>query len=208
MPKRLPGRGFTLVELLLVISVIVLLMGIAYPAWNVIRNSQRKSGAKVLVGNVAMAIQQYPGGDMWALPTPGGPTPYINVVLWDWNGDQVLDGNPAVETRGDLSLRAQVAASGYQGFAAQTGFQSGARFGLGRQGERLETASVAWALEGKLLDPWRRPLRIAHAAAKIYGGERFGVWSTGPDGANDQDWPNGCDGDQARRADNLRSWKD
>lgn len=196
-------RAFTLVELLVVITVIAILLGLAIPSWLVVRSSLRKSAARSLVEAVAQAVVSY-GRTAWQAPERSGGLVQVDpltrevrmrsYVMWDWNQDQVLDGYPEQETGGWLADRNLIVASGYRGFQAMTGFPLRGKGGFD-------------AVRGRLLDPWERPLRIAFAA-KQYGGEDFGVWSTGPDGADDPAWPAVDDGlAPSAWADNLCSWK-
>ena len=52
-------RGFTIIELLVVIGVIALLLGIAFPAYMGIRKSQRKKRTRQVVQTLAMAAASY-----------------------------------------------------------------------------------------------------------------------------------------------------
>lgn len=52
-------RGFTLVELLVVISIIIVLMGIAFPIANKVRETAKKTSAKTCMGQLVLACDSF-----------------------------------------------------------------------------------------------------------------------------------------------------
>jgi type II secretory pathway pseudopilin PulG len=59
---RPPARvGFTLMELLVVIGILVTLMGLLFPAINMVRNAAKRGQTTTVIQNVAAACQQYKG---------------------------------------------------------------------------------------------------------------------------------------------------
>ncbi|MFG0330028.1 MAG: type II secretion system protein [Phycisphaerales bacterium] len=99
-----PGRGFTIVELLVVIGIIVLLVGLLLPALAGVRRGARKTQTSNLMANLGMAadsfyqsIGRYPGvlserelcGD--------------NTIYNEWSGTEnaLLDLMGGLEARGD-----------------------------------------------------------------------------------------------------------
>lgn len=57
--KLLTRRGFTLVELLVVIAIIVVLMGIAFPIANKVRQTAKKTAAKTCMGQLILAVDDF-----------------------------------------------------------------------------------------------------------------------------------------------------
>lgn len=157
-----PKRGFTLIELLTVVTVIMVLMGMGIPAMGAIRRSQQRQGAAVLIASVATAMRQY-DRDVWWVPAAN-----MNIRMWDWNGDQILDGDPMVEavpTGGPTA--AQVVSSGYRGALSMLRLDLPTRL-IDKNSQRI-------------VDPWKKSLRIAFAT-KVYGEADWGLWSGGPSG--------------------------
>ena len=58
-PMILSQHGFTLIEMLIVISIIVILAGLAFPAVNGAIHSARKAQAKSTVAQIAAAVSAY-----------------------------------------------------------------------------------------------------------------------------------------------------
>lgn len=58
-PARPRGEGFSLVELLVVISILALLIGILVPALSNIRESSKRAASRSLLGTLEFGLQQY-----------------------------------------------------------------------------------------------------------------------------------------------------
>lgn len=184
-PNTQIANGFTLIELLVVIACLALLMGMGIPAWTALMRSQRHKAAEVLVQNVATAIAAYQQTS-WSLPTLDAQgRPAVKAIpLWDWNSDQILDGDPLQAPTGDATLAATLTAAGYHGFLATSGFVAPKR--------------AINATSKQVMDPWKQPLHFTWAKGR-FGQAGFGVWSTGPDTLDGA-------ADSPEAADNITSW--
>jgi prepilin-type N-terminal cleavage/methylation domain-containing protein len=163
-------RGFTLIELLTVVGIILVIGGLAFPAWQLSLRSAAKARTRAAVDAVAAAMQIYDGGRrIWQSASSG-----TMARMWDIDDDGVVDGNPAT-LGGPWSARAQ--ADGYAGFLAMTG--------LSLPREAIEAGGT-----GRVADGWGRPLRIRFAADaddQTYGSFGIGVWSFGHRGPSEAD---------------------
>lgn len=156
--------GFTLTELLVVISVIVALAGIGYPSYTWLRDRAEYDSARTLVTAVAAAIGGHPTRQV-TIPLADGRMRVH--ALWDMNADGWLDGEPALDDRFDAATRTLAAGVGYRGFLGTT------RAALPPRNVDPDTKRV--------IDPWGNVLRI-DLKAETYGSSFFGLWSPGPDG--------------------------
>jgi prepilin-type N-terminal cleavage/methylation domain-containing protein/prepilin-type processing-associated H-X9-DG protein len=75
MRGKLNNHGFTLVELLVVISIIALLLGMLMPALNKVRQISKRAACKANLHSIAEALQMYLNDNRNTLP-PAGHTPY------------------------------------------------------------------------------------------------------------------------------------
>jgi prepilin-type N-terminal cleavage/methylation domain-containing protein len=173
-----PRSGFTFVELVIVIAILVALMAAVIAVWSMVRARTAISSTHSLVIGVATQIATY-GARPWQWQDPIGVQK--SGPLFDLNNDGLIDGRPGVVASDDIDggFSPAVIASGYRGFAAMTGVNPG---------------KTSLANNQQPLDAWKHPLRIAHAA-KIYGTGSFGIWSAGPDGIDGTpddvcSWPN------------------
>lgn len=173
--------AFTLIELLTVIAVIALLIGLLVPIAGIVQRQAQVNRSRATVNAVALAIRLY-GWDSISVAVPGGLRAY---PAWDWNLDQRLDGHPEDDSPGITTVGNRdypLYRSGYRGFLDTV---------------KPELPAAAMTKQGLVIDSWRNVLRIAHAA-RIYGGDSFGVWSLGP---------NQIDGSPpGKPSDDLISW--
>ncbi len=186
---QLRGRrtttAFTLIELIVVIAIILSLMGLGIPVYNVLIRNNRTSQTQALVVAIAGAMDAY-RVQQWTVwdATAGRSRAYR---IWDWNEDGLIDGRPADE---EPAITATAHAhhalyrSGYLGAVEMLALP----VGPGR-------ADAA----GRPLDAWKRPFHITQAAG-VYGSSPFGIWSLGADGL---DGPPGS----PAAADNPHSWR-
>lgn len=177
-PRR---AGFTLVELLVVCSVIVALFAIGYPIMTMARANAMKSGTVSLVEGVAAAIATY-GTRSWSFDDGGTRR---TVMLWDLNaattdryqgesGYGEIDGHP---DHGE-TLPAAVKLSGYVGL-----------LDMAQPAVRPESVNE----KRQIVDAWGEPLLISYpdieglsgadlqAELLRFGTDGFQVWSKGPD---------------------------
>jgi type II secretory pathway pseudopilin PulG len=175
-------RGWTIIELVVVLCVILVLLGMTIAVWGIFSHNVKVSATKSLVNALSTAIDTY-STKLWSWQegTPGAPSAeQKSSAIFDLNHDGLIDGAPAIiagpKTDGGFTP-AQIA-SGYTGFIHMTN-------------AIVKPSFIAPNFQ--LLDAWKHPIRIAYAA-KIYGTQGFGIWSVGPDG---------IDGNE----DDLRSWE-
>lgn len=160
-PQR---AGWSFVELVIVIAVLVALMAIGFVTWNMLRTRAAIGSTQTLVGAVTTRIVTY-STRQWSWQE-GAVT--RSGQLFDLNRDGLIDGAPGITATPDLDggFSAELIASGYRGFVAMSGMPP-KKSQIGKNQQPL--------------DAWKRPLRIAFAG-KIYGTSGFGIWSAGPDG--------------------------
>jgi prepilin-type N-terminal cleavage/methylation domain-containing protein len=174
--------GFTLIEILVVIAILVLLASISIPTISSMRQRRAVEETRTLVEAAALAVAAHPER-RWVFERSGGGTGAVPV--FDCNQDLLLDLDPAADvyTRAaPWPSRAEMAASGYAGFVRMTAFKA---------------PRGAVAADGRVVDAWAQPLRIAWAGigyppslaaelpdrhAQGYGRTGFGIWSIGKDG--------------------------
>lgn len=154
--------GFTLIEILITISIIATMMAIAIPVFGIVRESSKRKSTSQLVQGLANAIATFPRGTTIRLP--GGQTRY----LWDLNNDGLVDGDPARDANFTVAERTNASAVQYTGPVAMLGVTF-PRTHVDRQ--------------GRLLDSWGNPLRLRYSA-ELYGSLGVGVWSIGKDGVD------------------------
>lgn len=154
-------HGFTVIELLTVVAVILVLMGIGIPTYGLVTKRARDGATRQLVAGFAAAIARES-----ALTVAVGTGAATTLrPLYDFNRDGVLDGQPALDPGFDATLRAQAASVGYEGAIAAAG--------LSLQRTQIDAFH-------RPLDAWSQPMRIAIASG-IYGASPVGIWSTGRD---------------------------
>jgi prepilin-type N-terminal cleavage/methylation domain-containing protein len=148
LPTRAPGHAFTLIEVLIVMSVIAILVTILIPVVNLMRNQAKKTGAARMVGELAMAFDDYRDSDprhLYPAPNPARQDPITQGYF--------LDRDPAAA----ISLFIEV--ENQQTLSAQTAAATGhAPAGRGWQTPAVDRNGSA-ATYGLLLDPWGKPYR-------------------------------------------------
>lgn len=157
-------RGFTMVEMLVVIVAILALMGMGIPAYQSIMARVRISSTRQLVVAISVAATSEPRS---ALTCGSANSPVIR-DQYDFNRDGILDGRPDLDPNFSTALRAEAESVGYLGSVAA------GRLSLRRA--QLDSAM-------RPLDAWKRPLRVG-IASKTYGSHWIGIWSAGPDGVD------------------------
>jgi prepilin-type N-terminal cleavage/methylation domain-containing protein len=180
---RVPYRsGFSVLEMLVVVTVILLLMALAYPIFNRIRSRADISATTALVQGVMALVGQashITARDGASLPAwTVGQTTVAGVLV-----TTEIDGDPSRYPPGDPSPLASRAPAGYHGFLIDT----------------HATFDAPVNAKGQLLDRWRQPLHIAFDPSR-FGGGGFGVWSNGPDRQTAYPLDSGAS------LDDLRSW--
>ena len=176
-------RGFSLLELLIVVAVLVGLMGLSLPVYFSVIKGMTTQRTRALVQAVAAAIATYPSTTI-SIPGVGVRR------MWDFDGDGILDGDPAKSFVG-LNCT-QAADAGYRGFLIMTG--------TALEKRHLEAGGTL-----RLVDGWKQPLRISFAAGgadPTYGPTGVGIWSFGKSGPSTSN-----PSQPAVEADVISSWK-
>ncbi|MBA2480976.1 MAG: type II secretion system protein [Planctomycetes bacterium] len=182
------NRGFTIIELMVVISIIIALAGLILPTVTYFRKVAEIAATKDLVMGVASAVSYYQQREVLvpALAVPGLPPQQIR-RYWDFNlespqqpkYDYILDGDPDLDPGFSVSDRGAARNVSYRGFLGMTGHAVPRR--------HVDAFS-------RLVDSWKRPLHIRFAM-RTYGSAWYGIWSDGPDG-------------REGTPDDIKSWSD
>jgi prepilin-type N-terminal cleavage/methylation domain-containing protein len=189
------NTGFTLIEVILVVAVLLALFAIGFPTLSHLMRRGDIASTSGLVGSVASTIAAYPqqmtisydhddddaddDGRKDSDPLVAA-TPRKQRVLqaWDVNasadgaedapGDEFIDGRPALvaDATHDGPYWHAVLDHPYSGFIAMTHFPASRRFQVNERGQ--------------LIDRWRQPLRLIYSG-EHYGASGFCVTSAGPD---------------------------
>lgn len=182
-------RAFTLIEMMIVITIIAALSAMSYAAYQRVLVSGKNSGTKQLLDGIAATIATYPRDSITVqvsgsgLVKTGGQEQIRR--LWDIDLDQVLDAMPNAP---GAPTTLNNAPDGYPGFLRMTGM-----------------AVPKWAVEAMSLqvrDAWGNPIHIRFGAGRTQSGVgSWNLWSVGPDGID------GVTDPTAITTDDICSWK-
>jgi prepilin-type N-terminal cleavage/methylation domain-containing protein len=217
-------RGFTFVELVVVISIIAALAAIGFPVWRMVKNRVDTNATEALVNNVATAMTTYQI-KTWTWNIGTAATPRLKTYhLWDLNHNDSSD-NPKPDLPSDPKSTAGVfwSIDGYIPPATNSAFYNastetwtdfipaGETWDGGFPKEVLKSGYTGFInmaqpsikksfinKRGQVVDAWKRPLRIAYAA-RVYGTQSLGIWSAGLDGKDQDKHPTSDD--------DLKSWE-
>jgi prepilin-type N-terminal cleavage/methylation domain-containing protein len=159
-----PYAGFTLLEMMLVISIITILAALAFPIMVRIKNQSDISSTKNLVTAIQTAIKQY---RIETFTDTAGQLHRAWTLDWgSANTQQAIDGDPLLYQQFLPSNNiVTLAPATYRGLVVMAGLQL----------PQTQLDNV-----GRILDKWRQPLQIMYGVS-TYGPDGFGVWSFGPD---------------------------
>jgi prepilin-type N-terminal cleavage/methylation domain-containing protein len=157
-------RGFTLIEIITTIAIIVILTAIAFPVARILLEQGKRKNTAGVVMSVANAIT---GHDVKVVNVSLDPAAAPQARrIFDIDDDGILDGDPSL-LGGSLQ---SLAPPGYEGFLGETGAPIPNSFVDDRR---------------QVTDAWGQALRIAHVSGG-YANADHGVWSIGPDGVDQQ----------------------
>lgn len=172
-----PGQraGFTLIELVMVITILIALMVFAVPVMmRATGSSQENATARVVEAVTQAILAQRDVSSGHVLLLPDGSV----VRRWDMDGDGRLDGYPErVFGSASAALAASITPTPYRGFYGDTGGTYDGIF--------LDTDT------GEVRDAWGQVLRIRFPGdgedPLRFGPRGFRVFSLGRDGIADTD---------------------
>ena len=228
--------GFTLLELVIVISVIAALAAMGFPAWRMIKHRVDVSSTDTLVNSIATAITTYSTKTWtWNTGTPAAPI-MRTYHMFDLNHLGFNGTTSPADNKPDLE---NVPKSGNLKFFSIDGYTPPEKdfYNTGTKSYpttnvppgdtydgnfpmavlnsgytgfvNMASPSVKKSFinkRGQIVDAWQRPLRIAFAA-KIFGTQSFGVWSAGYDGKDGILSTTFQDDTTQPNSDDLRSWE-
>jgi type IV pilus assembly protein PilA len=142
MNRSSSKKGFTLVEIMIVVVIIGLLAAMAVPAFQRVRQNSRKASMENLVRQIAGAADQY--------MLENGVTELSYTVLTATTaGNDYLKGNPAAQLaqRLNFSITVGTDAPSTESFGAATNHNVTANFRI-RQGETFSISYPGSALTG------------------------------------------------------------
>jgi len=175
--SRRRAAGFSLMELVVVVAIIVLLAGLTMAGMSFIQGKQNREKAKLQVKLVEVALENY-FGDNRAYPPSLDP-----------NGE-----------KGDEVLYKYLY---YDGFEARE--SGGVVYLPEADPENNEKAGQAWmqgkGAQARIVDPWGNYYRYRSGDAPDAINPDFDIWSCGPDGKTNPD-PKHADS-----LDDITNWK-
>ncbi|GAA5483746.1 type II secretion system protein [Haloferula sargassicola] len=178
------GRGFTLMELLVVISIIVVLAALTAGGFKVVKEKQRRSQARVQIGLLQMAMEDYAtdhGGEYPSYPqqnAKNGTDEIFNALF----GDPIKEDTKVYLSELDPENDTQDWLAGKKG---------------------LENLAI--------YDPWGneyyyRTNDPENPDQTIAANPDFDLWSAGPDGKTEPGAAGGYDRDNPDNLDDIRGW--
>lgn len=196
------NSAFTLVELLLVVTLIAILIGLTVPAAHFAFQSARKTEAAALISSLRAALVQYQTeyGD-W----PGAVADFTNS-----DGDIVLGFGAGADQWGELYRSLCGYSNGEDGYTAANGSINNSRRILFMEFQQkflssdtsipLSGGESDPALVKNLIDPWNRPYRLildangdntlsvpdihSQESGTVSIPSTIAIWSTGPNPTN------------------------
>jgi prepilin-type N-terminal cleavage/methylation domain-containing protein len=156
------SKGFTLLELMVVVSVIIVIGALTFPLVSRLMGQGQEGRTRQVIGAIQAAIASYP------TQTFENESRQIR-RLWDANGDGILDGIPDREPAFSPLLKDECRRVGYVGIRYNGGISA--------------PSSMIDSESGRIVDAWGNPLRIAFATG-AYASSWFGIWSLGEDGTD------------------------
>lgn len=178
-------RGFTLVEMLVVITIIVILAGLTMAGFNYANQKQAREQAKIQISLLKMALEDYKAdfGEYPVHAEQGGEngTPVIYDALYPDGDDPNADANVYLS-----ELNPENDAQNW-----------------------LENQSPGSGLT--IYDPWGteffyRTNDPADPNSTISANPGFDLWSAGPDGVTNPGANGDYDADHADNQDDIRGW--
>lgn len=155
LPTKPVGRnGFTLIELIIVITIIMALMGLVLGVAMALQRRSARSATQAMVTTIAADLRRIKEQQNW-------PTLFDGRLLWDLNKDGLLDGFAEKDSYG-VTQTTEVFKLPYVGYIRASGY-TGRKDAMGHP-----------------LDAFGSPLRVGFSVS-VYGNEGWGVWSDGPD---------------------------
>jgi prepilin-type N-terminal cleavage/methylation domain-containing protein len=167
-------QGFTLVELLMVIAVILVLAGITFGISRGVQNAQARTKAKAELAVIAQSLEQFKSAN--------GDYPWINndpiklaQSLMGWQEFRQT-GSPPTTT---FAVKSSVPASGPRSFIDPVKMSTAGT---------IPPSSGTMPTDLKLIDPWGNDYVYVYDKSSSGGSwENFGyvLFSKGPDGASE-----------------------
>ena len=224
--QRRAGGGFTLVELLVVISIIVVLMGLLFPTIGSVKNAANKARAGAAINSLSTAAKSYYNEyGQWPSPTSdqdivltfnGGMNPVTGTKA---SGGQAANDNPRgiqfMEFRiKDVTLPGVAAGQSAMAFYDPWGMPYAYCFDNGKRGNYYQgpfqngtpSGAQGWMDQTAYDNQVSVPYKDDSGATMIPGG--FAFFSDGPDTrtGTDQSDP-GSKNPAKAYEDDVRSWR-